>query len=146
MKMKNHLGHLALITAALALNLTTATAQSDGSLESPRNRALAASPRYLEKHPELLRTPPTMEESQAKAQRRIETLAKLTQNRALAKSPRFLEEHPELLRTPPTAEESLARSKRLEKQLAKLRENTAFSASPRVMEEFPALRYAATER
>ena len=123
--------------AAFTLNASVSGAESASPARVPTNQALAASPRYLEEHPELLRIPQPVEESEARAARARKQLAQLAENRALANSPRFLEEHPELLRTPPSAEAAYAKAARIRKQLAKLMENRAWAASPRVREEFP---------
>jgi hypothetical protein len=59
------------------------------------NRALAASPRFKEEHPEVLQL------EQGTITVRVEEWVEPTSNRALLASPRYLEEHPEILRSTP---------------------------------------------
>ena len=61
--------------------------------QSSRNAVLLASPRYLEEHPEVLRTKSSGGESPVLLTDRP---AKLTENIALTNSPRFREAHPDL--------------------------------------------------
>src|SRR6267378_1178590 len=128
-----------LFVAALALMLgfarqATAQSQLDGSNTLPRlsqNRALLRSPRYLEEHPELLR-------SRAGTESRVfepERPAKPTANIALANSPRYREEHPELRWAKLPAKPAVSANE----GLAKLMENKALAASPRFREEHPGL-------
>ena len=145
MKTNDYLSLLALVVTAWFLMSSTGIAQSVDVVAQPKNRAIANSPRFLEEHPALLRTPLSAEALRARAQRRTEHLAKLTRNRALAASPRFLEEHPELLRKPPTLVEIQGQAERMSQRLHELRKNTAVAASPRVIEEFPALRFRALD-
>jgi hypothetical protein len=137
MKTTNRILLVAAVTAAFTLN---ADVRGSESVSPPRilvNRALAASPRYIEVHPELLRIPQSVEESEIKAAQIRKQMAKLLENRAFATSPRFLEAHPELLRPPTSTEEDQAKAARINKQMAKLMENRAWAASPRVREAFP---------
>lgn len=138
MKTKINLSVLT-VAAALSMSVTAGFAQRFDNVGSLKNRALAASPRFLEQHPELLRPQPSVEETEAKDARIREQLAKLMENRALATSPRFLEQHPELLRSQPSAEEAAAKDARIRAQMAKLMENRALVASPRFREQFPAV-------
>jgi len=144
MKTKINLFALAATTAALSMGITTGSGQLSDNVEPPKNRAVSASPRFLEEHPELLRVPPSVEETSARAARIREQMAKLTKNRALATSPRFLEEHPELLRPQPSVKETKAKDARIRAQMAKLMENRALVASPRFREEFPGVARCAT--
>lgn len=84
--------------AAFTLNASVSGAESASPARVPTNQALAASPRYLEEHPELPRTPPSAEAAQAKAARIRKQLAKLMANRAWAASPQVREEFPRLTR------------------------------------------------
>ncbi len=139
MKMTNRIFLVVAAAAAFTLNADAGSSAAVCCASVPTNHGLAASPRYLEEHPELLRVPQSVQESEAKAARVRKELAQLTENRALATSPRFVEEHPELLRVSPSAEEAQASAARIQKQLAKLMENRAWAGSPRAREEFPAL-------
>ncbi len=132
------------VAVALPMSVATGFAQIFDNVDSLKNRAVAASPRYLEAHPELLDVPPSAQETDARAARHREQLAKLTKNRALATSPRFLEDHPELLRPQPLVAEAEAKAARIRAQVAKLMENRALVASPRFQEEFPAVARSAT--
>ena len=131
MKTKNYLSLLAIIAAALSLNITTATAQYVDSVESLKNRAVAASPRAKEAFPWLTRTlPPRTETCCAEATPK-NALTEATKNQALAASPRTLEQFPELIRT---------WVPRQEFNIAPLAEkNASVLSSPRRREEFPAL-------
>ena len=101
------------VAVALPMSVATGFAQIFDNVDSLKNRAVAASPRYLEAHPELLDVPPSAQETDARAARHREQLAKLTKNRALATSPRFLEDHPELLRPQPLVAEAEAKAARI---------------------------------
>lgn len=139
MKTTNRIILVTAVAAAFTLNANVKGSESVSLPGIPVNQALAASPRYIEVHPELLRIPQSVEESEIKAARIRKQLAKLLENRALATSPRFLEAHPELLRPPTSTEEDQAKAARIKKQMAKLMENRAWAASPRVREAFPEL-------
>ena len=130
-----------LASAVMALSMDGGVLGSEPacSPSSSMNRALLASPRYLEEHPQFRFVPPSDEETLAKSAQIQRQMSQLMANRALANSPRFLEEHPELLRAAPSAEEAQAKDARIERQLAKLMANRAWAASPRAREEFPAL-------
>ena len=119
----NHL--LLAVAAAFTLNVAPATA-------APLNTALLHSPRYLEAHPELLRSQTAGPKSKTVYQ------ATLTENIALANSPRFREAHPEL-RVTPSADQSLAQNTSARDRLSKLMQNKAFAASPRFVELHPEL-------
>ena len=93
MKTKHQILLVATTVAAFALDACV-------SSPHPGDAALASSPRFIEVYQELLGTPETIDESEAKWARSREHLAKLAENRALATSPRFLEVHPELLFAP----------------------------------------------
>jgi hypothetical protein len=98
MKTKS-LSLLAIIAAALSLNVTTATAQYVDSVASLNNRAVAASPRAKEAFPWLTRAPsPRAEACCAEATAKNELTA-VKKNGALAASPRGLEQFPELARS-----------------------------------------------
>lgn len=127
----------AAVAAVCTLNAGVRGAEPVRPTPAATNKALAASPRYLEEHPELLRAPPSAQEAHAKAARTRRRLAKLIETRAVANGPRFLEENPELLRPPISAEEAQAKFTRIARQQARLEENRAWTASPRVREEFP---------
>jgi hypothetical protein len=132
MKTLNHL--LVAASAVLAVNVALATQAGEScTLEKPeKNIALLASPRYLEDHPELLRTGSAVVASPAQQAKR---LAELIRNSALASSPRFREEHSELLWAASTAE---ARQTVGETDgLSGLTDNEALASSPRFREKHP---------
>ena len=124
--------------AVITVNLAIATQAGEPPAlpKSPRNKALLASPRYLEEHPELLRGQPSGGASPAL---NPQHLATVTENSALAHSPRFREEHPELRWSIPSARESVAQNVRDRDWLSKRSENKALAASPRFREEHPEL-------
>lgn len=131
MKIPNHL----LVAAAAALTVNVALAaqagEPDSIASSTKNTALLASPRYLEEHPELLRTAAKSEPSP------VRKADRLTRNSALANSPRFREEHPGPLWAKSSAEQGTTVSER--DRLVKLTENKALANSPRFREEHPEL-------
>ena len=125
MKTKNKLSLLAVMTAALALNVSTSSGQVFDSVEALSNRAVAASPRAKEVFPWLTRST-VSRVTPAKT-----ALADVAKNRAFASSPRTLEQFPELVRPAQPAkacDSSVA---------AMVIKNRAFAASPRAKEEFP---------
>jgi hypothetical protein len=134
MKTKNKLNLLAVAAAALALNITTGTAQTFDSVESLKNRAIAASPRAKEAFPWLApeRTAQSLvRPSDAKT---ASALADVQRNRAFAASPRVLEQFPELGRPALPLQKSVVAS-----EATAALKNRAFAASPRVLEQFPEL-------
>ena len=114
---------LAVIAAALSLNVSTSSGQVFDSVEALNNRAVAASPRAKEVFPWLTRGTAVTPKKTA--------LTDVTKNRAFAASPRTLEEFPELARPaqPLKATDSAVASTVLK--------NRALAASPRAKEEFP---------
>lgn len=136
--MKSAKSLLLAVAAVVTLNTTTSAqaAEQNARPQSPKNRALLASPRYLETHPELLRMrSPDRESRTLNADR----LAMLTENKALSNSPRFRELHPELRWTPASAERLTAESASNRSTSKKLTENKALAASPRFKEAHPEL-------
>jgi len=135
--MKTLNGLLMTGAALITVNLAIATQAGEPStLPKSLNKALLASPRYLEEHPELLRGQQAAGESPALNPGHLATV---TENNALAHSPRFREEHPELRWAMPSAQESVAQNGRDGDRLSKLLENKALAASPRFREEHPEL-------
>jgi hypothetical protein len=131
MKTKNYLSLLAIIAAAVSLNPTTVTAQSVDSVESLKNRAVAASPRAKEVFPWLTRAPSSTSDACCDKGEVKNELTEARKNRAIAASPRLLEMFPELGRDPtPPREFTIA---------PLVEKNSAFLTSPRGREEFPAL-------
>ncbi len=130
-KLRQHLNE-----RTVNMALATRAGEPDSIASSTKNTALLASPRYLEEHPELLRTPLSREKASTLQPDRLATL---TENTALARSPRFREEHPELRWTMPSAEQSSAQNVVVSDRLDKLTENKALAASPRFKEEHPEL-------
>ena len=122
MKTRNKLSLLAVMTAALALNVSTSSGQVFDSVEALSNRAVAASPRAKEVFPWLTRST-VSPVTPAKT-----ALADVAKNRAFASSPRTLEQFPELSRPAQPARTSLAST---------VIKNRAFASSPRAREEFP---------
>ena len=123
--MKSKLYLLAVIAAALSLNVSTSFGQAFDSFEALNNRAVAASPRAKEVFPWLTRGAATAVTPTTTA------LADVTRNRAFAASPRVLEQFPELARPAQpvkSADSSVA---------ATVIKNRALAASPRAREEFP---------
>jgi hypothetical protein len=111
MKTKSILYLVAVTAAALSLNITTTIGQPIDSVESLKNRAVAASPRAIEVFPWLARNraePIVSTEAIAKSKN---LLTEVKGNRALAASPRMKELFPE----------------------------RALAASPRMREVFPEL-------
>lgn len=131
MKTKTKLYLLAVSAAALALNLTTASAQLFNSTDVANNRAVAASPRALEQFPWLARqtAKPAMT---AKSADTRTALTEVKKNRALAASPRMLEQFPELGRPVQPLRKSTESS-----VAATMIKNRALAASPRMIEQFP---------
>jgi len=133
MKAKNKLYLLAIGAAALSLTVTTSVGQTIDSIESLKNRAVAASPRAKEVFPWLARGQgesiccPT----DAKA---TSALTEVQKNRALAASPRMIEVFPELVRSP----RERAAGTGID-QLTEVTRNRALAASPRMIEQFPEL-------
>ena len=136
MKTVKHLLAAATIVATLNMTLSAQTAEPNALPQPPKNRALLASPRYLEAHPELSRMRTPDRESRTL---HADRLAMLTANKALANSPRFRELHPELRWTPATAERLTAKSAGERATSKKLTENKALAASPRFKEAHPEL-------
>jgi hypothetical protein len=127
MKTKNYLSLLALIAAALSLDITTATAQSVDSGESLKNSAFAASPRAKEDFPWLARSA----QPRTAACCAVNELTAIRKNRAFAASPRALEQFPELARP-------VQALKTTDSVIAStVIKNRAFASSPRAKEEFP---------
>lgn len=132
MKTLNHI----LIAASAAL-LTVSTSQADeprAISAAHENTALLSSPRYLEEHPELLRTPSVGRKSHpVSTKRSVETAV----NTALANSPRFREEQ---FRFAPVAEEeAIAEQISETERFRRLMENRALASSPRFREQHPEL-------
>lgn len=135
MKTKSYPSLLALAGTLLSLHITTGAAQSVDSVESLKNRAVAASPRAKEAFPWLARaSAPGTDVCCSEATAKNE-LTEARKNRALAASPRALEQFPQLGRRA---------APRQEFNLAPLVENTGILSSPRVREEFPALTRGST--
>jgi hypothetical protein len=131
MKTKNYLSLLALTATALSLNITTATAQYVDSVESLKNRAVAASPRAKEAFPWLTRAASSPSDACCEKSEAKNELTDAKRNRAYAASPRVREMFPELGRDPTVGQEFT---------IAPLVEkNSAILSSPRGREEFPAL-------
>lgn len=132
-----------LIVAAVAvatLNVATSVRAEEPLRSSgSRNVALMNSPRFLEKHPELLRAAPSAKNTGAMGERKAERLAELTANRALASSPRFREEHPELRWAAPAVMEFVTPAVNESDRIANLKANSAVAKSPRFLEEHPEL-------
>ena len=136
MKTRNYLSLLALTATALSLNITTATAQYVDSVESLKNRAVAASPRAKEAFPWLTRAPSSRADACCAEATAKNELTEVRKNRALAVSPRVLEQFPELARSAlPRREFTIA---------PLVDKNAAVLSSPRVREEFPALSRGST--
>ena len=121
---------------ALGMALRTQAGESLAGAKAPKQTALLSSPRYLEEHPELLRTPPSREKASTL---QTDRLATVTENRALANSPRFREAHPELRWAIPSGQEPVAQAVSESERLKKLTENKALANSPRFREEHPEL-------
>ena len=139
MKTKNTL--LAITAAALALSVTSATAQYVDSVESLNNRAVASSPRAREAFPWLTRvaTPRTA----VCCGEASDELPLAKKNRAFAASPRIREQFPELAReAAPEREFSIA----VVADVPNSVKNNAIANSPRAKEEFPALSRGAMEK
>lgn len=134
MKTLNHI----LIAAGAAL-LTVSTSQADeprANSAAHENTALLSSPRYLEEHPELLRTPSVGRKSHpVSTKRSVETAV----NTALVNSPRFREEHPQFRFAPVSEEEAIAEQISETERLRRLMENRALASSPRFREQHPEL-------
>lgn len=134
--MKSKLYVLAVIAAALSLNVSTGSGQVFDSVEALNSRAVAASPRAKEVFPWLTRGTATAVKPTKTA------LADLTKNRAFAASPRMLEQFPELSRPAHRARPADG------SVVAAVIKNRALAASPRAKEEFAWLargNYAVTE-
>lgn len=125
MKTKNYLSLLALTATALSLNITMATAQYVDSVDSLKNRAIAASPRAKEAFPWLTRSaPPRTKECCA-----VNELTAVKRNRGFAASPRVLEQFSELARSAqPQPEFTIA---------PLVEKNAALQSSPRYREQHP---------
>jgi hypothetical protein len=127
MKTNNKLIALAIIASAGLLSARISTAQPIDSVESLKNRAVAASPRAKEFFPWLTRSAGT-------ATRATDSnLASVTKNRAFASSPRVLEEFPELLRPAQALREKDS------SVASTVIKNRGFASTPRAREEFPSL-------
>ena len=123
MKTRSKLCLLAVIGAALSLNVSTSSGQVFDSIEALSNRAVAASPRAKEVFPWLTR---------GSAVKPTKTpLSEVMKNRSFASSPRVLEQFPELSRPaqPVRPTDSAV--------AATVLKNRALAASPRAKEEFP---------
>ena len=130
MKTKNYLSLLAIIASALSINIATAAAQSVDSVESLKNRAVAASPRAKEVFPWLTRAPSSSSDACCDKVEVKNELTEAKKNRAYAASPRVREVFPELGRDP---------TPRRQFTIAPLVvKHTAVLSSPRTREEFPA--------
>jgi hypothetical protein len=132
--MKSKLYVLAVIAAALSLNVSTGSGQVFDSVEALNSRAVAASPRAKEAFPWLTRNTAVTPRKTA--------LTDVTKNLAFAASPRVLEQFPEISRPaqPAKATDSAV--------AARMIKNRALAASPRAKEEFPWLargNYTVTE-
>lgn len=136
--MKSAKSLLLAVAAVVTLNATISAqaAEPNALPQFPKNRALLASPRYLEAHPELLRMRSSERDSGTLS---TDRLAMLTENKALSNSPRFRELHPELRWTPATAERLTAKSASERATPKKLTENKALATSPRFKEAHPEL-------
>lgn len=116
----------ALVAATFAFNVAQAAEASD-------NLALLNSPRYLEKHPGLLREHASASES--KPIFRPEP----TDNAAVANSPRYLERNPEFRWSTSNQDQQFELDAGQDDQLSRLTENKAVAASPRYLEKHPEL-------
>jgi len=127
-----------LMAAAAVLTVHLEIVPQAGELSTlpnpPSNKALLASPRYLEEHPELLRQQRSVGGSSGLNPAH---LAIVSENSALTQSPRFREEHPELRWVMPSAQEAVARDVTESDRMRKLTDNKALAASPRFREEHP---------
>ena len=129
MKTKNYLSLLALTATALSLNITPATAQYVDSVESLKNRAVAASPRAKEAFPWLTRAPSSPSDACCDKSEVKNELTEAKRNRAYATSPRVREMFPELGRDP-TVRQEFTIAPLVEK-------NAAVQSSPRYREQHP---------
>ena len=139
MKTKSILYLLAVTAAALSLNITTAIGQPIDSVESLKNRAVAASPRAIEVFPWLARNraePIVSTEAIAKSK---SLLTEVKGNRALAASPRMKELFPELTRPAVSPSGSTVATRTGINPLTEVMGNRALAASPRMREVFPEL-------
>jgi len=128
MKTQNYLSLLAILAAALSMNITTTAAQS---VDSAKNSAVAASPRAKEVFPWLSRAPSSRSDACCDKVEVKNELTEARKNRAYAASPRVREMFPELGRDP---------TPRREFTIAPLVEkNAAVLSSPRYREQHPAL-------
>src|SRR6266436_7154633 len=130
-KLRQHLNE-----RTVNMALATLAGEPDSIASSTKNTALLASPRYLEEHPELLRTPLSREKASTLQTNRLATV---TEHTALANSPRFREAHPELRWAMPSGQEPVAQAVSESERLKKLTENKALANSPRFREEHPEL-------
>ncbi len=89
--MKTKLYLLAVIAAALSLNVSTSSGQIFSPADALNNRAIAASPRVLEQFPELARS--------AQTQREFTIAPLVEKNTAILSSPRYRENHAEVSRS-----------------------------------------------
>jgi len=122
-KTKRTMYLLAVSFAAMALNISTSSAQVFSHVDALNNRAVAASPRAREEFPWLTRnavTAPTKS-----------IVAELGKNRAFATSPRAFEQFPELARPaqPQKVSDGAVASTVIK--------NKALATRPRAKEEFP---------
>lgn len=141
MKTNSKIFLLAVATAALTMNATTASAQLFSATDVAQNHAIAASPRAKEAFPWLGRQTATPAVA-VKSSNSRSPLAEVRKNRALAASPRMLEQFPELGRPARPAHESSENS-----VVSTVLKNRAFAASPRAIEQFPWLvRGAASQK
>lgn len=132
MKTMKHL----LVAAAAVLTVNVASAAPLSTVQSPKNTALLASPRYLEAHPELLRVTSAQQESTTA---KTDRLAKLANNTALANSPRFREAHPELRWSSSPNEQLAIQNFSRSAERNALTSNKALASSPRFREQHPEL-------
>jgi hypothetical protein len=134
MKTLNHI-----LIAAAALLLTVGASQADeprADALTRQNSALLSSPRYLEEHPELLRSSSAARQSNSvSVKQSVETPV----NIALANSPRFREQHPEYRFATVSPARTIASRINPAEQLRRLTQNRALAANPRFREQHPEL-------
>lgn len=137
--MKNKLYLLAVVTAALSLNITTGVGQVFTYAEVLNNRAIASSPRAKEEFPWLTRntTDPTRSPKTVTTSKSALELVK--ENSALAASPRMKELYPELARPAMSPSENTVATRSGITPLDIVRRNSALAASPRMKELYPEL-------
>ena len=139
MKMKNKMYLLAVVTAALSLNITTAVGQVFTAADVLNNRAIAASPRAKEAFPWLTRGSTEQTRSKAVVTTSKSALAVVKENSSLAASPRMKEQFPELARPALSSSEYTVATRTAINPLTEVMRNSAVAASPRMKELYPEL-------